>query len=80
MQNNKDTKGSSNYSCESVCNYDENSSTLKAETNTKMSSGCNKKDAGSNAWTSVAENYSVAESCAENKKDAGNNQWCSTNK
>ncbi|WP_294152793.1 hypothetical protein [uncultured Clostridium sp.] len=81
MQNKKDNKCSSNCNCEPVCNCDQSiSSTLKAETNTKLSSGCNKKDAGNNAWSSVAQNYNVAESCAENKKDAGNNQWCSTNK
>lgn len=79
MKNKNDNKCNSN--CEPVCNCDQSSSsTLEAETNTKMSSGCNKKDAGDNAWTSVAQNYNVAESCGNNKKDAGNNQWCSTNK
>lgn len=73
MKNKNDNKFSSNCDQSS-------SSTLKAETNTKMSSGCNKKDAGDNAWTSVAQNYNIAESCENNKKDAGNNQWCSTNK
>lgn len=54
--------------------------TLSDETNTKLSSGCNDKNSGNNAWTSVAQNYNIVESCKENKKDEGNNQWCSTSK
>lgn len=63
---------------QSVTNYNESSNTLNAETNTKLSSGCNKKDAGSNAWTSVAQNYNISESCEKHEKNEGNNQWCST--
>ena len=77
MKNQKETNCSScNTGSISSCESSQN--TLKAETNTKLSSGCNKKDAGNNAWTSVAQNYDIKESCEEHKKDAGNNQWCST--
>ena len=68
MKNQKETNCSScNTGAISSCESSQN--TLKAETNTKLSSGCNKKDAG---------NYDIKESCEEHKKDAGNNQWCST--
>lgn len=74
-----DNKHEHERKCNGGCHCEGSSSeTLKAETNTKMSSGCNKKDAGDNAWTSVAQNYDIAESCEKHKKDEGNNQWCST--
>ena len=81
MTNKNNCKCNSSCNCEPVCDCDESSSsTLKAETNTKLSSGCNKKDAGNNAWTSVAQNYNISESCEKHEKNEGNNQWCSTNK
>ncbi len=73
MQNKNESKFNKSCNCS-----ESSSSMLKAETNTELSSGCNKKDAGDNAWTSVAQNYDVAESCEKHKKDEGNNQWCST--
>lgn len=67
MKNQKETNCSScNTGAISSCESSQN--TLKAETNTKLSSGCNKKDAGNNAWTSVAQNYDIKESCEEHKK------------
>ena len=67
----------------SKSNLVENSSNIVLEENEKSSTYVNnneKKNEGSNDWTSVPRTYDKEESCHKHEKTATNNQWCSCNK